>query len=319
MSDPLLRVKNLSTHFYTRRGIVKAVDDVSFNINEGETLGIVGETGCGKTMTALSVLRLVPSPGKIVNGEIWFKKRNLLDLSDDELMEIRGAEISMIFQDPMSSLNPVYTVENQIGEVYALHTELPKKGIVEKVVEMLNQVGIPLASRRKEDYPHQFSGGMQQRVMIAMGLSCNPSLLIADEPTTALDVTLQAQVLDLIRDLKERLGMTVLLITHNLGVIAEQCTRVAVMYSGNIVETADLESIFEAPIHPYTKGLMNCIPRLDVYKKRLESIPGTVPDLIDMPERCNFWSRCKNAKPICTKKRPPLLEIEPGHSVACFI
>ena len=318
MNDNILRINNLSTYFYTRRGIVKAVDNVSFDINDGDTLGLVGETGCGKSMTALSILRLVPTPGKIVTGEIFFKGRNLLDISEDEMRKIRGAEIAMIFQNPMASLNPVYTVGNQIGEVYELHTDIPKKGIVRKVVEILNAVGIPLASLRKNDYPHQFSGGMQQRVMIGMGLSCNPILLLADEPTTALDVTLQAQVLDLISDLKKKLNMTMLLITHNLGVIAEQCNRVAIMYAGNIIEIADVKSMFESPLHPYTKGLINCIPRLDVYNQRLESIPGMVPDLIDMPDGCCFWPRCQNTMPRCKTEKPLLFEIESGHSLACF-
>jgi ABC-type dipeptide/oligopeptide/nickel transport system ATPase component len=279
MSKNLVEVKNLKTYFYTEDGVVPAVDGVDFQIKKGETLGIVGESGCGKSVTSLSLLRLVPNPpGKIVDGEMLFRGENLLKKSESEMRKIRGNDISMIFQEPMTSLNPVFTIGEQIAEAIELHQGLSKKEAIDKTVEMLNLVGIPSAEKRVNDFPHQMSGGMRQRVMIAMALSCNPSLLIADEPTTALDVTIQAQILELMKDLKERLGTAIMLITHDLGVVAEMAENVLVMYAGKVVEYADVRTIFKGPKHPYTIGLMGSIPRLDQPKEKLYVIEGTVPN-----------------------------------------
>ncbi|MFX0182466.1 MAG: ABC transporter ATP-binding protein [Candidatus Hodarchaeota archaeon] len=317
-SEVLLEVKNLKTQFFTEDGVVKAVDNVSFKIYPGEVLGLVGESGCGKTVSSLSVLRLIPDPpGKIVEGEVLFNDENLLEKSDKEMRDIRGNEIAMIFQDPMTSLNPVFTVRNQIIENIMLHQELTKEESLKRAIEMLELVGIPEAERRINDYPHLFSGGMRQRVMIAMALSCNPALLIADEPTTSLDVTIQAQVLDLMRDLRDDLNMAILYITHNLGVIAEMADRIAVMYAGNIVETADTVTVFKNPHHPYTKALLTSIPRMDMKLDRLGVIKGGVPNLINPPSGCRFHPRCPIATEKCSKEVPPYVETEPSHFSFC--
>ena len=318
MSNNLVEVKNLKTYFYTEDGIVPAVDGVDFQIQKGETLGIVGESGCGKSVTSLSLLRLVPNPpGKIVDGEMLFRGESLLKKSEAEMRKIRGNDISMIFQEPMTSLNPVFTIGEQIAEAIELHQGLSKKEAIDKAIEMLNLVGIPAAEKRVNDFPHQMSGGMRQRVMIAMALSCNPSLLIADEPTTALDVTIQAQILELMKGLKERLGTAIMLITHDLGVVAEMAENVLVMYAGNVVEYADVKTIFKEPKHPYTIGLMGSIPRLDQSKEKLYVIEGTVPNPFDMPGGCRFHPRCPEAREICKNKEPELTSTK-GHQVRCW-
>lgn len=313
----LMDVKGLTTYFYTEFGIVRAVENASFQIKKGEIFGLVGESGCGKTVTALSCMKLVRFPGIIEAGEVWFGGKDLLKMKDRELRKIRGAEISMIFQDPLSSLNPVFTVGEQIAEVIRLHEGLKREAAKERSIQMMKEVGIPLAKERVDDYPHQFSGGMRQRVMIGRSLSCNPSLLIADEPTTALDVTIQAQILDIIRSLQSKFGMSVLLITHNLGIIAENCQRVGVMYGGYIVEMASVNTIFKDPRHPYTQALMAAIPRLDLTVDHLKTLPGSVPDLIDPPTGCRFHPRCSYAKEICAKEPPSLEDWTPEHQVAC--
>ncbi len=315
----LLEVNDLRTYFYTDDGIARAVDGVDFQLDRGETLGLVGESGCGKTVTSLSIMRLVPEPpGRIVGGEIIFKGQDILKLSEREMRSIRGNEISMIFQEPMTSLNPVYTCGNQIAEAIVLHQKVGKKEAKSGVIEMLRFVGIPDPEVRAGEYPHQLSGGMRQRVMIAMALSCRPSILIADEPTTALDVTIQAQILDLLRKLREELHMAMLLITHNLGVIAEMADRVAVMYAGKIVEKADVEAIFETPSHPYTRGLLKSIPALGHKKEKLTAIRGTVPNPVHFPSGCRFNPRCDLADDRCRTEEPELLEIDPGHKVSCW-
>jgi oligopeptide/dipeptide ABC transporter ATP-binding protein len=313
----LMDVKNLTTYFYTEFGIVKAVESVSFQIKKGEIFGLVGESGCGKTVTALSCMKLVRFPGIIETGEVWFNERDLLKEKDKELRKVRGAEISMIFQDPLSSLNPVFTVGEQIAEVIRLHQGLKKDEAKEKAIQMMKEVGIPLAKERVDEYPHQFSGGMRQRVMIGRSLSCSPSLLIADEPTTALDVTIQAQILDIILSLQKKFGMSVLLITHNLGIIAENCQRVGVMYGGYIVEMSSVKTIFKDPRHPYTQALMAAIPRLDLTVDHLKTLPGSVPDLLDPPSGCRFHPRCSYAQSKCAEDVPILEEWTPEHSVAC--
>ncbi|MHA2225430.1 MAG: ABC transporter ATP-binding protein [Candidatus Hodarchaeales archaeon] len=316
--EVVLEVNGLKTQFFTEDGVVKAVDGVDFKIRRGEVLGLVGESGCGKTITSLSVLRLVPDPpGKIVEGTVLLNNKNLLDFTDEEMRRIRGKEVSMIFQDPMTSLNPVFTVENQIIENIKQHQDLEEEEALQKAIEMLRLVGIPEAERRIHDYPHLFSGGMRQRVMIAMALSCNPQLLIADEPTTALDVTIQAQVLDLMRELRSELNMGILYITHNLGVIAEMCDNVAVMYAGNIVEYTNVETIFSIPQHPYTRALLSSIPRMDMKLDRLGVIRGIVPNLITPPEGCRFHPRCVYATEKCAKEKPVNIETEPNHFVFC--
>ncbi|MFX0124458.1 MAG: ABC transporter ATP-binding protein [Candidatus Hodarchaeota archaeon] len=316
--ETLLEVKDLKTQFFTEDGVVKAVDGVSFKIHQNEVLGLVGESGCGKTITSLSILRLVPSPpGKIVDGVINFKNRNILELSDEEMRKIRGNEISMIFQDPMTSLNPVFTVKNQIVENIRLHQNLSKEEALEQAIDKLKLVGIPEAKRRINDYPHLFSGGMRQRVMIAMALSCYPKILIADEPTTALDVTIQSQVLELMKSLQDELDMAILYITHNLGVIAETADNVAVMYAGNIVEYADVETIFKRSHHPYTRALLSSIPRMDMKLDRLGVIKGTVPNLITPPKGCRFHPRCTYATEKCATDVPETIETEPNHLVYC--
>ncbi|MCB8816602.1 ABC transporter ATP-binding protein [Desulfosporosinus shakirovi] len=317
----LLRVKELRTYFYTDAGDIKAVDGVNLEIQIGETLGVVGESGSGKSVTAMSIMRLIPiPPGKIVSGEVMFNGKDLLKASEDELMRIRGNDIAMIFQDPMTSLNPVLTVGDQIMEAIMLHQKAGRTEAKKKAVEMLKRVAIPEAEVRIDNYPHQFSGGMRQRVMIVMALSCNPKLLIANEPTTALDVTIQAQILDLMNDLKREYGAAIMLITHDLGIVAELCQKVLVMYAGNTVEYTDVVSLFTKPMHPYTWGLLGSLPKLDVWaKQHLEPIQGQPPDLRNLPQGCNFAQRCNHKKLICEQQKPTWLENEPGHFVSCFL
>ncbi len=321
--EMLLEVKGLKTYFYTEDGIVKAVDGVDFHIRKGETLGMVGESGCGKSVTALSVMRLVPNPpGKIIDGEIIFKGENLLKKTESEMRKIRGNNISMIFQEPMTSLNPVYTIGDQIIEAIILHQKLSKHDALKKAVEMLSLVGIPGPAKRVNQYPHELSGGMRQRAMIAMALSCNPDLLIADEPTTALDVTIQAQILELIKQLKDEFNMAVLMITHDLGVIAEISDRVVIMYAGKAVESSDVYTIFKHSKHPYTIGLYNSLPKITGKRKeRLESIEGVVPIPINLPPGCRFANRCKHAMDICREKEPILepYEGDENHLVRCWL
>ena len=316
----LIEVRNLHTSFFTPDGEVKAVDGVSLEIAEGKTLGLVGESGCGKSVTALSVMRLVPSPpGKVVGGEILYRGRDLLKLDGEAMRKIRGNEISMIFQEPMTSLNPVFTIGNQIGEAIRLHQGLGRKETREKTIEMLRLVKIADPEQRIDDYPHQLSGGMRQRVMIAMALSCNPSLLIADEPTTALDVTIQAQILELMKELQQKLGMSLLLITHDLGVVAEQADEVAIMYAGKVVERAKAKEIFDRPLHPYTVGLLNSLPGAGNHKKkRLDAIPGMVPSPLELPGGCRFRDRCPKAAGICAEAEPELAEKGKEHWAACY-
>ena len=319
----LLEIKGLKTHFKTDDGWLHAVDGVDLAIDAGETVGVVGESGCGKSVMALTVLKLIAiPPGRIVAGEVLWQGRDLVPLSADALCRIRAKEISIIFQEPMTSLNPVYTVGRQIAESIRLHEGLSRRAAMDRAVEMLRLVRIPTPERRVHDYPHHFSGGMRQRVMIAIALACNPKLLIADEPTTALDVTIQAQILDLLGELKSRLGMAVLLITHAMGVVAETTQRVVVMYAGKVVEEAPVAELFARPRHPYTQGLIRSIPRIDTaatHKVRLEAIAGTVPKLIAPADGCHFAARCKFARPQCVTATPPLREVSPGHKVACIL
>ena len=322
-TQPLLEVHNLKTYFYTEDGIVKAVDGVDFYIKPGEVLGLVGESGCGKSVTSLSIMRLVGTPGRIVDGEINFEGHDLLKLSEDEMVKIRGNRISMIFQQPQSSLNPVFMVASQVGEVFQVHERMDKDKSWEEAVELLKLVGIPDAVNKARAYPHEMSGGQAQRVMIAMGLALNPTLLIADEPTTALDVTIQAQILDLMRGLREKMGTSVILITHDLGVIAEMADRVAVMYAGRIVEETDVLQLFERPLHPYTQGLIGSIPVLGRMSERLDVIPGSVPNLVNLPPGCRFAPRCRAREEynleICTRVEPDLMEIDNGHEARCWL
>ncbi len=322
MSEALLSIEGLKVHFGTDDGWVRAVDGVDIAVGRGETVSIVGESGCGKTVTAMTVLKLIAMPpGKIVAGRIAWQGEDLVRAPPERMRAIRSKEIGFIFQEPMTSLNPVYTVGEQIAETVRRHEGLPHRAALDRAAEMLALVQIPNATRRVHDYPHQFSGGMRQRVMIAMALSCNPQLVIADEPTTALDVTIQAGILDLLNEMKERLGMAVLLITHAMGVVAETAQRVVVMYAGRVVEEAPVEALFEAPRHPYTQGLIRSIPRLDLAAtehRRLEAIPGTVPSLLNPPPGCRFAARCRHAVPDCVATDPPLREIAPGHKVACL-
>ena len=319
----LLDIRGLKTHFKTDDGWLHAVDGVDISIDRGETVCVVGESGCGKSVTAMTVLKLLPMPpGKIVAGQVLWQGRDLVPLSTSEMQKIRAKEIAIVFQEPMTSLNPVFTVGEQIAESLRLHEGLSKKDALDRAVEMLKLVRIPTPERRVNDYPHQFSGGMRQRVMIAMALSCKPQLLIADEPTTALDVTIQAQILDLLNDLKEQFGMAVMLITHAMGVVAEVAQRVVVMYAGKVVEEAPVAELFARPRHPYTQGLIRSIPRIDLaatHKVRLEAIPGSVPKLVAPAEGCRFASRCKHASPACSTATPPLREVAPGHKVACIL
>ncbi|MEY9233941.1 oligopeptide/dipeptide ABC transporter ATP-binding protein [Bradyrhizobium japonicum] len=320
---PLLEIKGLKTHFSTDDGILQAVDGVDISINKGETLCVVGESGCGKTVTAMSILKLIAMPpGRIAAGQIIFEGRDLVPLTSRQLDEIRAKEIGFIFQEPMTSLNPVLTIGEQIAESLRRHEAVTKKQALERTIEMLKLVQIPNAEGRVHNYPHQFSGGMRQRVMIAMALACRPKLIIADEPTTALDVTIQAQILDLLQDMKERFGMAVMLITHAMGVVAETAQRVVVMYAGKVVEEALVDDLFGNPGHPYTQGLIRSIPRIDLdseHKTRLEAIGGSVPILINPPVGCRFAARCKFAMNICTEKEPLLREIAPGHRMACHL
>ncbi len=319
----LLDIKGLKTHFKTDDGWLHAVDGVDLSIEAGQTLGVVGESGCGKSVMAKTVMKLIDMPpGRIVAGQVLWQGRDLVPLSADEMRKIRAKEIAIIFQEPMTSLNPVYTVGEQIAESIRLHEGLSRKDAMDRAVEMLQLVRIPTPERRVRDYPHQFSGGMRQRVMIAIALACNPKLLIADEPTTALDVTIQAQILDLIGELKDRLGMAVMLITHAMGVVAETAQRVVVMYAGKVVEEASVEQLFARPRHPYTQGLIRSIPRIDMaatHKVRLEAIAGTVPKLINPAEGCRFAGRCKFVMPECRTATPPLREVVAGHKVACIL
>jgi len=321
--ERLLEIRGLKTHFATDDGIVHAVDGVDLAIDRGETLGVVGESGCGKSVTALSVLKLIPMPpGYIAGGQILWRGRDLVPLGPPDMRKIRSKEIAIVFQEPMTSLNPVYTVGDQIAEVIRLHEGLSRRAALERAVEMLRLVHIPNPERRVRDYPHQFSGGMRQRVMIAMAIACNPALLIADEPTTALDVTIQAQILDLIAEMKSRLGMAVMLITHAMGVVAEAAQHVVVMYAGKVVEAAPVGVLFSQPRHPYTQGLIRSIPRIDTAatrKLRLEAIAGVVPSPLDPMPGCRFAPRCPFARAVCLEAPPPLREIAAGHKVACVL
>ncbi len=318
---PLLEVNGLKTQFFTQDGVVKAVDGVSFYVNEGETLGIVGESGCGKSVSVLSVMRLIPQPpGKIVDGEVLFDSENLLTMSDNDIRHVRGNKIAMIFQDPMTSLNPVLTIGRQIGEALELHMGMNKEEARKRSAELLSMVGIPEAADRLDDYPHQFSGGMRQRAMIAMGLACNPRLLIADEPTTALDVTIQAQIIELVKRLRDDIGMAIIWITHDLGVVAGLADRMMVMYAGHAVEEAPVKEVYGDPRHPYTLGLLGSLPRLDVIREdKLQSIEGLPPDLIDLPPGCPFQPRCAYAVEKCSAERPQLEPVGPRHRIACWV
>ena len=318
MTDNILEVRNLSTHFFTRAGTIKAADDVSFSIKLGSTLALVGESGSGKSVTSLSIMRLVRAPGKIFTGEIIFDGRDVMNLDEREMRRIRGREIAMIFQDPMTSLNPVYTVGDQIAEAILLHEGVSRKQAWAKTVEMMKRVKIPDAERRAKDYPHQLSGGMRQRVMIAMALACNPKLLIADEPTTALDVTIQQQILELLLDLREELGMAIVIITHNMGVVAEMADRVLVMYAGRIVERAPVTELFERPAHPYTRGLLESIPTLADERDRLKTIPGMLPNPAALPPGCRFEPRCQWRIAECTAAVPSLMPLREEHESACI-
>jgi oligopeptide/dipeptide ABC transporter ATP-binding protein len=320
---PLLEVKNLKTYFYTEDGVVKAVDGVDFHIYPGEVLGLVGESGCGKSVTSLSIMRLIGVPGRIVEGEILFEGQDLVKASEQEMMKVRGNRISMIFQQPQSALNPVFRAGDQISEVLSIHQNFGREAGRKRAIEMLKMVGIPEPERRAESYPHELSGGMAQRVMIAMALACVPDLLIADEPTTALDVTIQAQILDLMRDLRTKIGSAVILITHDLGVIAEMADRVAVMYAGEIVEESPVAGLFDSPHHPYTIGLIGSVPVLGEVRENLDVIPGSVPNLVNLPPGCCFAPRCQARLEynisVCTKNRPPLEEVATGHKVRCWL
>lgn len=322
-TQPLLEVRNLKTYFYTEDGIVKAVDGVDIVVYPGEVLGIVGESGCGKSVTSLSIMRLIGQPGKILEGEILYEGRDLLKLSDREMMAMRGNRISMIFQQPQTSLNPVFRVGDQIGEVLNIHQDFGKEAANKRTVELLKQVGIPDPERRMAAFPHELSGGMAQRVMIAMALACVPDLLIADEPTTALDVTIQAQILDLMRNLRTQLGSAVILITHDLGVIAEMADNVAVMYAGQIVEQTSVHDLFKEPLHPYTTGLIGSTPVLGKIREKLDVIPGTVPNLVNLPVGCRFAPRCharvSHNLSVCTEKEPDLIQIGEGHKIRCWL
>lgn len=319
----MLEVKNLKTGFKTEEGSFLAVDDISFSVKAGKTLGIVGESGCGKSVTSLSVMRLIQAPGKILGGEVKFEGKDLLKISEDEMRKVRGNDIAMIFQEPMTSLNPVFTCGDQIEEAIRIHQKgLTKNQIKEKAIEMLKLVGIPSPAERHGEYPHQLSGGMRQRVMIAIAISCNPKLLIADEPTTALDVTIQAQILDLMRKLQKDFGAAMILITHDLGVVAEMCNDVVVMYAGKVIEYGTVEDIFYRPQHPYTRGLLDSIPHFESgqHLERLKTIPGLVPSLLSLPQGCRFRDRCNRAQAKCAEKMPELLptQTNPHHTVACY-
>jgi peptide/nickel transport system ATP-binding protein len=314
----ILRIENLKTYFDTWAGIVKAVDGVSLDVREGETLGLVGESGSGKSVTALSILGIVPRPGKIMDGRIIYKGQNLVEKTENELQKIRGKEIGYIFQDPATSLNPVFSVADQLTEVIRRHQNVTKKEALEKAIELFRLVDIPDPEIKIWNFPHQLSGGMKQRMAVARALSCQPSLLLADEPTTNLDVTIQAQILQLMKNLKNSLGMSMILITHDMGVVAGVADRITVLYAGRVCETADTKTIFYSPRHPYTKALLTAVPSLVLKKEKLEVIPGSIPNLIEPPSGCRFNPRCEYAQTKCAKKIPPLVEIEPGHYVACI-
>jgi len=317
---PLLRIEDLHTQFFTSRGLVRAVDGVTFHIDEGETLGIVGESGCGKTMTALSVLRLVPDPGRIVSGHIWYRDRDVATMDAEDIRKFRGDDVAMIFQDPMTSLNPVTRVGPQIQEAMTAHERFSARDAVARVVPLLQRVRIPAAEQRTHDYPHQFSGGMRQRAMIAMGLANEPGLIIADEPTTALDVTVQAQIIQLLRQLNRELGTAIMLITHNMALVASLCRRVVVMYAGRVVEEGPVNQIFKSPQHPYTWSLLRSVPRVDeVRKGRLVSIAGLPPDLVRLPPGCKFHPRCAFREDRCSRDEPPLEEVGPGQEARCWV
>ena len=322
-SKPLLEVKGLKTYFYTEDGVVRAVDGVNFEVYPGEVLGLVGESGCGKSVTSLSIMGLVSKPGRVDAGEILLDGENLLKLPEEEMIKVRGNRISMIFQQPQTALNPVFKVGDQLSEVLNVHQDMGKEDGWKRAVALLKMVGVPDPERRAEAYPHELSGGMAQRVMIAMALACVPELLIADEPTTALDVTIQAQILDLMRDMRREMGTSVILITHDLGVVAEMAERVAVMYAGQIVEQTDVNRLFDEPLHPYTQGLIGSIPILGEIKEKLDVIPGSVPNLVDLPPGCRFAPRCqarfKHALTICTEQEPELEDIRAGHKVRCWL
>lgn len=318
MSRRLLSVRNLKTSFFTHVGEVKAVRGISFDVNQGEVLGIVGESGSGKSVTSLSIMGLLQHPGRVVDGEIFFQDQDILSYGKRRMRRVRGKEIAMIFQDPMTSLNPVYTVGNQIMEMLQEHEDIGKGEAKRRAIEMLRMVGIPSPEKRIHNYPHEFSGGMRQRVMIAIALLCDPELLIADEPTTALDVTIQAQILDLLRSINEKLGTSIILITHDLGVVASMVDTVAVMYCGHIVEKADVRTIFQHPLHPYTEGLLRSIPHMDDSQGDLATIEGSVPSIYHMPEGCAFHNRCACCRKICTQKQPPLLTLDGEHTVQCW-
>ncbi|WP_138420695.1 ABC transporter ATP-binding protein [Aquibacillus sediminis] len=318
-NTPILEVKDLHTHFLTKTGAVKAVDGVSFDIKPGETLGIVGESGSGKSITAMSIMQLISPPGKIVQGEILFEGENLNNKTEKEMRKIRGKEISMIFQDPMTSLNPVFTIEKQMVETIRTHEAMNKKQAKQRAVELLDLVGIPDPEARLKNYPHEFSGGMRQRAMIAMALACNPKVLIADEPTTALDVTIQAQILELLAKLQKELGMAIIMITHDLGVVAEVCDRVMVMYAGKPVEFTDVLSLFDHAKHPYTWGLMHSIPKITDQKQKLEAIEGLPPDLRALPKGCSFAARCKHAMDSCFEVDPSFKQYQANHHVRCLL
>jgi len=320
--DILLSVKDLRTYFNVKEGLAKAVDGVSYHINQGETLGLVGESGCGKTVSALSILKLLDiPPAQFHSGQILFKDQDLLQLSEQELNTIRGRSISMVFQEPMTSLNPVLSIGFQIDEVMINHLGITAREARDRTIELLNMVGIPLPRKRAKEYPHQLSGGMRQRIMIALAIACDPELLIADEPTTALDVTIQAQIIELMLSLQDKLGTSILLITHDLGVIAETADRVAVMYAGRIVEEADVKTIFQNPLHPYTQGLLNSVPNINKIDSatRLQEIPGIVPNLCYLPSGCAFMNRCPVKTKICESEKPKLLNIENQHNVGCWV
>ena len=322
-SKPLLEVKGLKTYFYTEDGVVRAVDGVNFEVYPGEVLGLVGESGCGKSVTSLSIMRLISKPGRVDAGEILLDGEDLLKLPEDEMIKVRGNRISMIFQQPQTALNPVFKVGDQLAEVLNVHQDMGREAGWNRAVALLKMVGVPDPERRAEAYPHELSGGMAQRVMIAMALACVPELLIADEPTTALDVTIQAQILDLIRDMRKEMGTSVILITHDLGVVAEMAERVAVMYAGEIVEQTDVQLLFDEPLHPYTQGLIGSIPVLGEIKDKLDVIPGSVPNLVNLPPGCRFAPRCqarfKHGLNICTEQDPDLEDIKPGHKVRCWL
>jgi len=317
----LLKIHNLCTNFFTYRGIVKAVDGISLELKEGEVLGLVGESGCGKSVSLLSILGLVPYPGKITGGEVWFEGENLLEKSSNEMRYFRGNKISMIFQDPMTTLNPVFRVGEQIRESLSVHNykKISKKIEKEKVLKLIKDVGLPSPEQIYQQYPHQLSGGMQQRILIAIALSCNPKVILADEPTTALDVTVQAQILDLLRKINKDIGTGIIFVTHDLGVVAEFCQKVAVMYAGKIVETGSVEQIIFKPKHPYTKGLLKSIPKIGDKKNKIQSIPGDVPDLADLPPGCSFYPRCNKSVHKCQKDEIPLQVIEKGRQVRCLL